>query len=174
MPNPKAAALNIEISGFPRPDTNQMIPFKAASRSEPSFHPVSGGVFPPPIAVSQLMKKLPPPEAFNGPFVDHQYLMENLLNFNREPPRAKYKEQVDPNQMLGNYKAADVKREFQQLITTTTDPAILYTTERLRKQRKRKNNDSDSEEDEANGVATEMTGDIFKSRMNAKARPVEA
>ena len=150
-----------------------MIPFKAASRAEPSFHPVAGGLFPAPPSVAFLVKKLPPPESFNGPFVDHQHLMETLFHFNREPPKAKFKETVEPNQSLANYKAADIKREFQQLVTTTTDPAVLYASEEYRRQRKRKNqNDSDSE-DEANG-AVESTGDIFKKRMNAKARPVEA
>jgi len=171
--NPRIPNVNIEISGFPRPDTAQMIPFKAASRTEPSFHPVPGGLFPAPPSVAFLVKKLPPPESFNGPFVDHQHLMETLFHFNREPPKAKFKETVEPNQSLSNYKAADIKREFQQLVTTTTDPAVLYASEEYRRQRKRKNqNDSDSE-DEANGT-TESTGDIFKKRMNAKARPVEA
>uniref|UniRef100_A0AC34R5A3 Suppressor of forked domain-containing protein n=1 Tax=Panagrolaimus sp. JU765 TaxID=591449 RepID=A0AC34R5A3_9BILA len=173
-PSNRQATVNMEISGFPRPDTAQMIPFKACSRSDPTFHPVPGGVFPFPPSVAFLVKKLPPPESFGGPFVDHQHLMESLYHFNREPPRAKFKESIDVNKTMNNYKAADIRREFQQLVTTTTDPAVLYASEEFRKQRKRKtNNDSDSE-DEVNGTAVESTGDVFKRRMNAKARPIEA
>ena len=76
--------VNLEIGGYPRPDTSQMLAFKAASRSTPSFQPVPGGIFPPPRTVSLMLQKLPPPESFIGPFVDPNYLMETLAQFNRE------------------------------------------------------------------------------------------
>uniref|UniRef100_A0A7E4VB61 Suf domain-containing protein n=1 Tax=Panagrellus redivivus TaxID=6233 RepID=A0A7E4VB61_PANRE len=171
--------VNLEISGFPRPDTNQMLAFKPASRATPSTHPVSGGVFPAPRSVSFMLQRLPPPDSFCGPFVDHNILMDALKNFTREPPKANYKASVDVNDSIGKYKVADLKREFQQLVTTTTDPAVLYASEEYRKQRKRRHgaaggpNDSDSEDENTNGTAAEATGDVFKRLMNAKVKAKE-
>uniref|UniRef100_A0A914PND0 Suppressor of forked domain-containing protein n=1 Tax=Panagrolaimus davidi TaxID=227884 RepID=A0A914PND0_9BILA len=160
--------VNLEISGYPRPDTNQMLAFKAASRSTPSFHPVTGGTFPPPRTVAFMLQKLPPPDTFAGPFVDTNHLMDTLAQFNREPPRANYKESIDVNNTIGNIKVADMKREFQQLVTTTTDPAVLYASEEYKKHQRKRRNDSDSEE-ETNGT-NDANGDVFKRRMNAKVR----
>lgn len=35
------------------------------------------------------------------------------------------KDTLDPNYSFGGYKAADVKKEFYQLLTTTNDPAVV-------------------------------------------------
>lgn len=86
QPGPRVN-VNLEISGYPRPDTTQMLAFKAATRATPSFHPVSGGTFPAPRTVSYMLQKLPPPESFAGPFVDPNYLMDTLAQFNRERKR---------------------------------------------------------------------------------------
>lgn len=96
--NPNLGGL-IEIGGYPKPDINQMLPFKPKLPPAAS-HPVPGGnfrkkifyvydlnilgVFPPPQIISQLLQTLPPPRAFNGPFVDVEQLMQTLANFNRE------------------------------------------------------------------------------------------
>lgn len=37
------------------------------------------------------------------------------------------KDALDPNATFGGYKAADVKKEFYQLLTTTNDPAVVRT-----------------------------------------------
>ncbi|KAJ1347103.1 hypothetical protein KIN20_002069 [Parelaphostrongylus tenuis] len=69
LPTPQAASVvmggassvQLEIGGYPRPDIDQMIPFKPKANSAASFHPVPGGVFPPPPAVAELISLLPPP-----------------------------------------------------------------------------------------------------------------
>lgn len=37
--------VSLEISGYPRPDTDQMIPFKPKLNTNGSYHPVPGGAF---------------------------------------------------------------------------------------------------------------------------------
>lgn len=37
--------ISLEISGYPRPDTDQMIPFKPKLNTSASYHPVPGGNF---------------------------------------------------------------------------------------------------------------------------------
>ncbi|TNN75830.1 Cleavage stimulation factor subunit 3 [Liparis tanakae] len=49
---------------YPKPDTNQMIPFQPRHLAPPGLHPVPGGVFPVPPAAVVLMKLLPPPMCF--------------------------------------------------------------------------------------------------------------
>ncbi|XP_056664817.1 cleavage stimulation factor subunit 3-like [Monodelphis domestica] len=61
---------------YPRPDVRQMIPFQPRHFASPGLHPVSGGVFPVPPAAVLLMKLLPPPVCFQGPFVQVDELME--------------------------------------------------------------------------------------------------
>lgn len=36
--------VSLEISGYPRPDTDQMIPFKPKLNTNASYHPVPGGM----------------------------------------------------------------------------------------------------------------------------------
>uniref|UniRef100_A0A915IXJ1 Uncharacterized protein n=1 Tax=Romanomermis culicivorax TaxID=13658 RepID=A0A915IXJ1_ROMCU len=61
---------SVAVAGaYPKPDVNQMLPFKPKIITTSSYHPVAGGIFPPPPAVAHLMSLLPPPYSFNGPFV---------------------------------------------------------------------------------------------------------
>ncbi|XP_036595701.1 cleavage stimulation factor subunit 3-like [Trichosurus vulpecula] len=61
---------------YPRPDIQQMIPFLPRYLAPPASHPVPGGVFPVPPAALGLMKLLPPPVCFQGPFVQVDVLMD--------------------------------------------------------------------------------------------------
>ncbi|KAM6980919.1 cleavage stimulation factor subunit 3 isoform 2-T2 [Aplochiton taeniatus] len=63
---------------YPKPDTNQMIPFQPRHMAPPGLHPVAGGVFPVPPAAVFLMKLLPPPTCFTGPFVQVDEIMETF------------------------------------------------------------------------------------------------
>ncbi|KAG7254826.1 hypothetical protein CRUP_006587 [Coryphaenoides rupestris] len=63
---------------YPKPDTNQMIPFQPRHLTPPGLHPVPGGVFPVPPAAVLLMKLLPPPSCFSGPFVQVDEVMETF------------------------------------------------------------------------------------------------
>ncbi|KTG37995.1 hypothetical protein cypCar_00012069 [Cyprinus carpio] len=63
---------------YPKPDTSQMIPFQPRHLAPPGLHPVPGGVFPVPTTAVILMKLLPPPSCFTGPFVQVDELIESL------------------------------------------------------------------------------------------------
>ncbi|EDV26461.1 uncharacterized protein TRIADDRAFT_21977, partial [Trichoplax adhaerens] len=49
---------------FPRPDFNQLIPFRPSSKPVLGVHVVPGGDFPVPPAVAYLMTQIPPPTCF--------------------------------------------------------------------------------------------------------------
>uniref|UniRef100_A0A914E9A4 Suppressor of forked domain-containing protein n=1 Tax=Acrobeloides nanus TaxID=290746 RepID=A0A914E9A4_9BILA len=159
--------LSLEMSGYPRPDTNQMLPFKPKLRPAFSYHPVPGGLFPPPSQVSQLMKLIPPPWSFQGPFVDVDLLLDSFAKFNRDPPKVK-SEPIDPNGNFGMYKVADIKKEFHQLLTTTNDPMVVLASQEYQQQflsRKRAGGGESDSDDESRNVGA---GDIYKRRMNMK------
>ncbi|XP_051824428.1 cleavage stimulation factor subunit 3-like [Antechinus flavipes] len=61
---------------YPKPDVQQMLPFLPRHLAPPGLHPVPGGVFPVPPAAVVLMKLLPPPVCFQGPFVQVDVLMD--------------------------------------------------------------------------------------------------
>ncbi len=65
-----AVAQRASKKALPVPDVNQMIPFKPTKSRilhMPGF--ITGGVFSFPPAVNDLVKRLPPPNVFEGPFV---------------------------------------------------------------------------------------------------------
>uniref|UniRef100_A0A1I8BZ39 Suf domain-containing protein n=1 Tax=Meloidogyne hapla TaxID=6305 RepID=A0A1I8BZ39_MELHA len=164
-------------AAYARPDTSQMLPFKP-KLPPAAYHPVPGGIFPPPLIISQLLQLLPPPRSFTGPYVDIEELVKSLGSFNREPPRVNLKEgpSLDPNATFDDYRAADVKKELYQLLNTTTDPIVLMASHEYQQQqqsilgpRKRtfhnSTGDSDSE-DESQRQA--LGGDLYKNRMQIK------
>jgi len=71
-----------EEKAFAKPDFAQMIPFKPKKKYIPGEHPIPGGAFPPPPAVSHLLSILPPPTCFRSPFVKVDALCELLLKIN--------------------------------------------------------------------------------------------
>ncbi|XP_065209066.1 protein suppressor of forked isoform X2 [Planococcus citri] len=76
---------------LPKPDINQMIPYKPKINAFPGEHPIPGGSFPPPPTASHLMTILPPPDCFNGPFVGVDSLINlfNKMNLPDRPPAPK-------------------------------------------------------------------------------------
>lgn len=76
-------------TNLPKPDINQMIPYKPKINAFPGEHPIPGGAFPPPPTASHLMTILPPPDCFHGPFVGVDSLI-NLFNKMNLPDRRKY------------------------------------------------------------------------------------
>uniref|UniRef100_A0A915DS50 Suppressor of forked domain-containing protein n=1 Tax=Ditylenchus dipsaci TaxID=166011 RepID=A0A915DS50_9BILA len=164
----------LDVSSFPRPDTNQMLPFKPKLLpAAGSQHPVPGGIFPPPPAVAQLLQLLPPPWTFVGPFPEIDKLLESLARFNREIPKTNVKEELDPSASFGGYKAADVKKELYQLVSTTTDPAAVLASheyqQSMNNQKKRLGgrNDSDSDDESSRHIST---SDIYKKRQRLNMR----
>nr|XP_002126480.1 cleavage stimulation factor subunit 3 [Ciona intestinalis] len=66
--------------GFAMPDLSQMIPYKPRRRPLPGSHPVPGGDFPFPGAATILLKNMPPPRSFHGPFVKVDDLMDKFAD----------------------------------------------------------------------------------------------
>ncbi|THD21781.1 Cleavage stimulation factor subunit 3 [Fasciola hepatica] len=64
---------------YPQPDISQMLPFKPKAYPRTGSHPVAGGEFPPPPTASALLRLLPPPECFHGPFVEVDKFLEHFL-----------------------------------------------------------------------------------------------
>merc|ERR1712226_1193174 len=64
---------------FPLPDTSQMIPFKPNRTPVADTLTVPGGEFPIPPAAAAIMRKLPPPSCFQGPFVILDEFMKQML-----------------------------------------------------------------------------------------------
>lgn len=152
--------------GFPRPDISQMIPFKPRVNCTASFHPVPGGVFPPPQSVAHLMSLLPPPTCFIGPFINVELLC-NMIN-NMQLPNVSYPKSED--NMLGPMLEQDVKKDMYQLLATTSDPSAVVRSSAL-SDLKRKRGDSDDEEDYSHlGAVIGSLGsrDAYKRRMNKK------
>ncbi|CAG9536291.1 unnamed protein product [Cercopithifilaria johnstoni] len=168
--------VSLEISGYPRPDTDQMIPFKPKLNTNTSYHPIPGGVFPPPAAAAQLMQMLPPPWCFNGPFVSIDLLMESLTKFNQGgPPSVDPKVKLENGTMFGMHRVEDIKKEFYQLLNTTTDPNVILASSEYQQQqtasvqRKRRAGGGDSDSDEeAAPRASGIVRDIYRRRMNQK------
>lgn len=68
----------IKKSKYPIPDVTQMLPFKPVRNAFPALHSIAGGVFPFPPAITDLVKRLPPPNTFEGPFVKIDELLEQI------------------------------------------------------------------------------------------------
>ncbi|KAK6734378.1 hypothetical protein RB195_017890 [Necator americanus] len=181
LPAPQAASVvmggvpsvQLEIGGYPRPDIDQMIPFKPKANSAASFHPVPGGVFPPPPAVAELISLLPPPWTFQGPFVSVDLLIDHINKTQLTVgPVVDKKVKLENGTMLGPMRVDDVRKEMYQLLATTPDPRFVSThlmdhsssTVAAAVGAKRKRGESGSD-DESRGVPT----DIYKRRMDMKA-----
>uniref|UniRef100_A0A1I7SWS6 Suf domain-containing protein n=2 Tax=Bursaphelenchus xylophilus TaxID=6326 RepID=A0A1I7SWS6_BURXY len=155
-------AKSLEIGGFPMPDTDQMLPFKPTASGIVTSHPVPGGAFPPPPAAAMLLQMLPPPWCFEGPFVNLDFLMDSLAKFNKEMPKSDIKDPpLDPNATFGGVKASEIRKEFYQTLSTTTDPAVVLAHPEYAQKKRRAWGEDD---DDING-----SGDIFKKRMNMRA-----
>ncbi|CEF67464.1 Cleavage stimulation factor subunit 3 [Strongyloides ratti] len=64
------------------PDTSMMVPYLPVGDSSLSLHPTSGGIFPPPESVMEVIKKCPSSTSFkSGPFVNINKLFELLCKF---------------------------------------------------------------------------------------------
>ncbi|XP_065560553.1 cleavage stimulation factor subunit 3-like [Artemia franciscana] len=73
----KKAIIN---DGYPKPDLNQLVPFKPVREWKPNHGTIPGGAFPYPAAVQQTLLLLPPPDSFHGPFAIVDKLMDTIMN----------------------------------------------------------------------------------------------
>ncbi|TKS70044.1 Cleavage stimulation factor subunit 3 CF-1 77 kDa subunit [Collichthys lucidus] len=151
---PSAPALKDEADRkpeYPKPDTNQMIPFQPRHLAPPGLHPVPGGVFPVPPAAVVLMKLLPPPTCFTGPFVQVDELMETFR-------RCTLPETVDAAVELITGRQPDAGGEGNGSMENHA----------VAKSLKRPNADSDEEDDK--GAVAPPIHDIYRSRQQKRIR----
>uniref|UniRef100_A0A8C2DL55 Cleavage stimulation factor subunit 3 n=1 Tax=Cyprinus carpio TaxID=7962 RepID=A0A8C2DL55_CYPCA len=137
---------------YPKPDTSQMIPFQPRHLAPPGLHPVPGGVFPVPPTAVILMKLLPPPSCFSGPFVQVDELMESLR-------RCVLPETVDAAVEMITGKQFEMSREGN-------GPVENHAV--ANKSLKRPNADSDEEEDK--GSIAPPIHDIYRVRQQKRVR----
>uniref|UniRef100_A0A667YD80 Cleavage stimulation factor, 3' pre-RNA, subunit 3 n=1 Tax=Myripristis murdjan TaxID=586833 RepID=A0A667YD80_9TELE len=136
---------------YPKPDTNQMIPFQPRHLAPPGLHPVPGGVFPVPPAAVVLMKLLPPPTCFTGPFVQVDELMETFR-------RCTLPETVD----------AAIELITGRLPDTGGEGNGSMENHAVAKSLKRPNADSDEEDDK--GTVAPPIHDIYRARQQKRIR----
>ncbi|KAI3377834.1 hypothetical protein L3Q82_008973 [Scortum barcoo] len=136
---------------YPKPDTNQMIPFQPRHLAPPGLHPVPGGVFPVPPAAVVLMKLLPPPTCFTGPFVQVDDLMETFR-------RCTLPETVDAAVELITGRQPDAGGEGNGSMENHA----------VAKSLKRPNADSDEEDDK--GAVAPPIHDIYRARQQKRIR----
>lgn len=136
---------------YPKPDTNQMIPFQPRHLAPPGLHPVPGGVFPVPPAAVVLMKLLPPPTCFTGPFVQVDELMETFR-------RCTLPETVDAAVELITGRQPDAGGEGNGSMENHA----------IAKSLKRPNADSDEEDDK--GAVAPPIHDIYRARQQKRIR----
>ncbi|CAF1033907.1 unnamed protein product [Brachionus calyciflorus] len=102
------AANELKRSKYPIPDISQMMPFKPVRNILPGMmHSIAGGVFPFPPAVTELVKRLPPPNTYEGPFV----IIDELIRKFQES------EIVEDFQPLYIHINGEPIREFEHLIS---------------------------------------------------------
>ncbi|XP_031756596.1 cleavage stimulation factor subunit 3 [Xenopus tropicalis] len=137
---------------YPKPDTSQMIPFQPRHLAPPGLHPVPGGVFPVPPAAVILMKLLPPPICFQGPFVQVDEIMEILR-------RCKLPDTVEEAVRIITGSQAEMNMEGNGPVEVNT---------LLNKSVKRPNEDSDDEEEK--GSVVPPVHDIYRTRQQKRIR----
>uniref|UniRef100_A0A8C2C684 Cleavage stimulation factor subunit 3 n=1 Tax=Cyprinus carpio TaxID=7962 RepID=A0A8C2C684_CYPCA len=137
---------------YPKPDTSQMIPFQPRHLAPPGLHPVPGGVFPVPTTAVILMKLLPPPSCFTGPFVQVDELIESLR-------RCVLPETVDAAVEMITGKQFEMSSEGN-------GPVENHAV--ANKSLKRPNADSDEEEDK--GSIAPPIHDIYRARQQKRIR----
>ncbi|XP_059832079.1 cleavage stimulation factor subunit 3 isoform X1 [Mobula hypostoma] len=138
---------------YPKPDTNQMIPFQPRHLAPPGLHPVPGGVFPVPPASVLLMKLLPPPMCFQGPFVQVDELIE----------------------VLRRCQLPDTVEQAVELITGGQAETVaegngpIENDAVIKKPLKRAANE-DSDEEEEKGAVAPPVHDIYRARQQKRVR----
>ncbi|KAK7478906.1 hypothetical protein BaRGS_00029887 [Batillaria attramentaria] len=134
---------------YPKPDIDQMLPFKPRAVVPPGSHPVPGGVFPPPPAAAALLQLLPPPQCFQGPHVLMDVFMEHMANLKLPSGPVGV-----PNGTDGHFRL---------------DPGTQLSMEIASGARKRRHTEQDESDDEANDVSAPVN-DIYRSRQQKKVK----
>ncbi|XP_076344478.1 cleavage stimulation factor subunit su(f) isoform X2 [Tachypleus tridentatus] len=142
---------------YPRPDTNQMIPFKPRQIIPTGAHPVPGGIFPPPPVASVLMTYLPPPTCFHGPFVAVDELMTLFKNCSIPD---------EPFKGLQN----DISKEGIKLFEYVLSTGANSLSGEGAKKRKNPGDPNAEESDEEDSNLAPPIKDIYRSRQQKRVK----
>ncbi|KAI0982479.1 hypothetical protein GJ496_003946 [Pomphorhynchus laevis] len=81
--NQRISILNIESTSqhyrLPEPNTSSMLPYNPTAKAPIGLHLLSGGIFLEPNACYELLRMLPPPSCFHGPFVMIDKLLDIIV-----------------------------------------------------------------------------------------------
>ncbi|PVD28191.1 hypothetical protein C0Q70_10777 [Pomacea canaliculata] len=136
---------------YPKPDVDQMLPFKPRTVVPPGSHPVAGGVFPPPPAAAALLQLMPPPQCFMGPHVIMDKFLEHMMNLKL------------PSAPVGVTNGTDGQFRI--------DPGTQYSMEIAMGSRKRRHTDQDESDEETNDSSLSAPiNDIYRSRQQKKVK----
>ncbi|TTI30686.1 Cleavage stimulation factor subunit 3 [Bagarius yarrelli] len=166
---------------YPKPDTQQMIPFQPRHLAPPGLHPVPGGVFPVPPAAMILMKLLPPPNCFTVSISAGRYSRLycyrgiNYFFFFLFPPRRVPFVQVD--ELIETFRRCTLPETVEAAVELITGsrgdvsgegngPVENHTL--TNKSLKRPNADSDEEEEK--GSIAPPVNDIYRARQQKRIR----
>ncbi|KAK6169592.1 hypothetical protein SNE40_020613 [Patella caerulea] len=134
---------------FPKPDVEQLLPFKPKSIVPAGAHIVPGGVFQMPLPASELLQMLPPPNCFKGPFVIMDKFIEHMKRVKLPEAPVAVENGIDGNIHvdLGTHYSIDIAAGI----------------------RKRKLTDADSD-DEGGMEITAPANDIYRARQQKKIK----
>ncbi|KAK7107878.1 cleavage stimulation factor subunit 3-like [Littorina saxatilis] len=135
---------------FPKPDIEQMLPFKPRALVPPGSHPVPGGVFPPPPAAANLLQILPPPQSFSGPHIVIDKFMEHMANLQL------------PSGPIGVPNGTD--GQFRM------DPGTQYSIDLLSGNRKRRHTENEESDEEGENSISAPANDIYRARQQKKVK----
>lgn len=137
--------------GLPVPDLSQMLPFKPRVNPLPGLHLVPGGEFPMPPAAVALVRTLPPPRDFQGPFP----IMDDLLD--------KFCEWTLPDE-----------KEWLKHVNSTPGEYDPHRQLNVAKGTKRASNNDDSDDESrsasAGGPGAPPVKDIYRARQQKRVR----
>jgi cleavage stimulation factor subunit 3 len=151
-----SAANEARKAKYPVPDTSQMLPYKPVRNGLPVMHSIAGGVFPFPPSVTDLVKRLPPPSTFEGPFVKIDEFIKRFQQI----------ELTEDFQPLYVYINGDPIRELDHLNSMTSN-LNLNMNSQMATVSKRSILASNSDDEESKKTKT-MDMDIYKQRQYKK------
>lgn len=152
------AANQIKKSKYPVPDITQMLPFKPVRNALPVLQSIAGGVFPFPPAITELVKRLPPPNTFVGPFVKIDDLLKQIQSTEFRNDNI----MTEDFQLAYVYLNGEPIRELEHL----SNIQQTLTSNQIGYKNRNANNPRDDEDDDDSKKGKTM--DIYKQRQYKK------
>ncbi|CAI9734176.1 cleavage stimulation factor subunit 3-like [Octopus vulgaris] len=121
---------------YPKPDLEQMLPYKPRLLPPSGAHPMPGGVFPPPPAAAHLLTLLPPPNCFHGPFVMIDQFIKHITNVTLpdEPvviENGMESSKIDPGTLISIEIATGVRKRKAEITTEVGEESDEENSEML-------------------------------------------